>query len=98
MERNDLDAIELSAQDAARAVGMPYRTVLNWLDTGVVDGRQELNLRRYTTVGALRTFLATRGPAGERAIAGLEEYVIRYVMPKDEKGGGIISTDVLALV
>ena len=45
MERNDLDAIELSAQDAApRAVGMPYRTVLNWLDTGVVDGRQESEL------------------------------------------------------
>ena len=91
MEKVDLDTIELSAREASLATGVQYRTVVSWLDNGLVEGRQEINLRRYTTVGALRQFLATRGLAGQRAIAGLEEYATRYLevlMPDHTRSDG----------
>lgn len=98
MENTDLETIELTAADAARALNVSYTTMVTWLEGKQIAGRQTLTNRRYTTVGALRAFLATRGEQGEAALPGLEEYVIHYVLPKQaEKGGSIISTDVLAL-
>jgi len=98
MEADDLDAIELTARDASRAINVPYSTLVNWLDSGRVKGRQTVTLKRYVTVGALREFLRTRGEAGEAALPGLEEYVRRYVKPNQERGAAKPSTDVLSLI
>jgi hypothetical protein len=67
---------EIGAPEIVKALNVPYRTVLGWLQQNQLPSRRDFNGRRFVRVADLRAFLAVRAQEGRVPPGDLEAYLL----------------------
>ena len=95
MSGKEIDMHEIPAPLAARAMGVPLRTVHFWLTTGELAGSQTITGRWWVPVGSCRDLIRRRAKDGGRTEARFDGILRTGDLPTSPFGSSKISTRVL---
>jgi hypothetical protein len=95
MNEEELNMHEIPAPLAARAMGVPLRTVHFWLTTGELAGSQTITGRWWVPVGSCRELIRRRAKDGGRTEARFESTLRAGELPVSPFHTSNISTGML---